>query len=204
MNLARKLFSDDAKLPIAFVSSVLGSTLSGGVCSVTFSGHQVGDLLIACLGTQDDDEGTYTSGWTKATWFYTSSTSQRSGMVLYKFATSTANDTVTLTNAGTSTANYAGGMTFRNVSGIGTIEIISGITGDADKTIPIPAITPSVTDGSSWLYACGYIPLLTGCTDYTLASGQLYIANIAGTQVARTASSSSNLSNISAVLELLN
>jgi hypothetical protein len=191
--------------PIEFVNGFTGSTLVSGVSSVTFSGHQIGDLLIATGGGQRSTDPTFTAGWTKITSFFSTNLT-RVGIIVYKFATSTANETVTFTSTGSSSAAYSAGHIYRNVVAIGNSVARTNISvAEGDTTVPLLDLTLQKTNSTSWVYASSYIPQLASATDMTENNGQLYLASLSSNFTARTANTDgSSLVNISGVVELLN
>lgn len=134
------------KTPVSFVTAITGTSLVAGLTSVTFTGHQTGDLLIAIGGSQQSTDPTFTSGWTKIiSSLY--STGPRIAVAVYKFATSSANDTVIFTGTGTSASSYSSGIVFRNASGIGASSFNNTTT--FSLSFPVNALTLQKTNGTS-------------------------------------------------------
>lgn len=89
------------KSPIQFIAGILGTTNSVGNSTITISGQQLGDLMIAGAGSTSTIDPTYTSGWTKINASkYNDGTSQRTGISLYKFATSSASEVLSIAGPG--------------------------------------------------------------------------------------------------------
>lgn len=190
---------------VKFIDSHTGTTLSAGVTSVTFTAtHAVGDLLIATGGGRQEADPTFTAGWTKIASYFSPSSSKRVGIIVYKFATSTADATVTFTSSGTSSDNYSGGQVFRNVSAIGNSAVRTNISGLADTSVPLPAMSLTQNNGTSAIYASTYIPYITSVPDMSIGDGQAYWEQVGPDFTARTATISLDVSNISGVVELLN
>lgn len=192
--------------PIKFVSSVFGSTLAtGGITSVTFSGHQVGDLLIAGGGGQRTTDPTFTAGWTKINSYQSPSNSARVGIIVYKFATTTANETITFTSTGSSTAVYSGGITFRNVSAIGANTTKTAYSGNAVSSIAVPTLTMNNTSGKSAVIVATYIfsaTNISACTGCSIGSGFAY--ELGATSFTGRTATVNNIQSICGVVELLN
>lgn len=204
MLLNRRL-SSTTKQPISFIGSMYGSTLSGGVTSVTFTGHLTGDLLIAMGGSQQTADPSFTGGWTKACSYYSPANSVRVAIIVYKFATSSSNDTVTFTGTGTSSGTYSGGQIFRNVSSIGNTTTKTNYSGNAVSSIAVPTLTLSVTNGSSAVVVANYIAAansISACTGCSIGNGLAYELG-AASFTGRTATVTTVQSIIGAV-ELVN
>lgn len=166
--------SQSFKSRIEFVSGVNGTTLTSGVTSVTFSGHQTGDFLLAMGASQQTADPTVTGGWTKIC-SYTATGTIRVGILVYKYATSTASDTVTFTGTGTSTAQYSSGFIFRYVRGIGNFNTVTN-TGSLGSSIPSPSLTLSdTTTGISALVLASYVGNMTAAPNsMTVSNGMAY------------------------------
>lgn len=164
------------KSRIQFISGVNGSTLATGATSVTFSGHQVGDFLLAMGGSQQTADPTFTAGWTKICSYNAPTANPRVGIIVYKYATSTANETVTFTGTGTSSAQYSAGYTFRYVRGVGNSNVVTGTTAAAQTTVPSPSLTLSdTTNGTSALILASYLGFITGAPNsMTVTNGMAY------------------------------
>lgn len=192
---------------IQFIDGFIGSALTSGVTSVTFTGHKVGDLLIAIGGSQQTADPTYTSGWTKITSFNNTNTNFRVGIIVYKFATSTASETLTFTGTGTSTAFYSSGQIFRNVTGIGASASISTAITGITPVYNTPALTLTSNKGSSTLFGGTYVPYTTTGnnvkTNYD--SGNFYILNQNGNYTtAQAQTSGATGTGACGIVELLN
>lgn len=164
------------KSPIQFISGFTGSTLSSAATSVTFSGQQVGDFLIAYGGSQQTADPTFTSGWTKICSYNSPTGNPRVGIIVYKFATSTSNETLTFTGTGSSASVYSGGYIFRYVRDIGNFNVVTGTTAFAQTSIPSPSLTLSdTTTGQSALFLASYLGLMTAAPNsMTVTNGMAY------------------------------
>lgn len=162
------------KSPIQFIGGFTGSTLSSGVTSVTISGHQVGDFLFVVGSSQQTADPSFTAGWTKITSFFSTGT-LRVGVMVYKFATTTANETVTFTGTGSSASAYSAAYVFRNVRAIGNSNVVTNIGGSA-SSIASPSLTLSdTTTGQSALILASYAMTMTAVPNsLTIANGMSY------------------------------
>jgi hypothetical protein len=115
-----------------------------GTGAMSFSNMQVGDFMLAYIGTQSLTEPTYSAGWTKVDFFsgVYLGTDNRGCLIIYKVATG-ASDTLNWTGVGSSAQNYGLGIVVRNVSGVGA-RSMNGIGGAAnsDTTMDINALGP--------------------------------------------------------------
>lgn len=166
------------KSPIQFISGFTGSGLSAGVTSVTISGHQVGDFLLARGGNAaQSTDPTFTAGWTKiCSYNCTAAGSLRVGILVYKYATTTANETVTFTGASaTAAAAYSAGYVFRYVRGIGNFNTVTGVTTSA-SSVPTPSLTLSdTTTGISTLVLASFVGAMIGAPNsMTVTNGMAY------------------------------
>lgn len=161
MTIAQGLIGS-SKSTIQFIAGISGSNLSSGVTNVTFSGHQAGDFLLAVAGTQQGIDPTFTDGWNKIVSYTGSSgTAQRTGIIVYKYATSSDNDIVNFTGNGTAAAAYSAGYIFRNVRGVGNSNTVNGTT-STGTSIASPTLTLSdTTTVKSTLVLCSYAPSIT-------------------------------------------
>lgn len=181
-----------------------GTTLSSGVTSVTFSGAPAitGHLLLALGGTQSITEPTFTDGWTKVCSFSSTGSLQRTGIIVYKYATSQT-EVVTFTGSGSSAVNYSAGVSFRNVSGIGNtatyLDNTSGLS-----TINSPSLTLRRTDGSSALFLSWYAATITAAPNgLTVTNGVAYGTGYSS-WAGGTFTVSGSGTGISGIVELLN
>lgn len=192
--------------PIEFVSGRLGSNLTAGVTNVTFTGHAVGDLLIATGASRTNTAPTFTAGWTTITsWGNTISANSRTAVMVYKFATSTDNETLTFTSAAATVAfPYSAGHTFRNVTGIGNFSTHTSATASS-ATYNFTPLTLSATDSSSAIYGGTFIPVTISTTvsDAIINNGHIYALNKNGT-VTGAGSVTTAANPNSGLVELLN
>lgn len=159
--------------PIQFIGGILGTVLTSGVTSVTFTGHAVGDLLLVLGGSQQSADPSYTAGWTRIT-SYNSTGTLRVGIILYKWATSTGNDVITFTGTGSSTIRYSSGHIFRNVLRIGNSNVVTGTSANG-STLPSPSLTLSDTRGGSALVLATYnAGIGTAPNSMTVSAGMAY------------------------------
>lgn len=197
-------------VPVSREASIAGTTLAGGVTSVTFSGiHNVGDMLVAVGGSQSTTEPTYTAGWTRINGASSASDS-RSLVVVYFIANTSGNITVTFTGAGNSGAIYSNGTVFRNASGPGANAMFSapGIT----STVSFSGITPNVKDGTSAVIAYTFAGVII-----SVSYGGPIIWAVTGSQAAgafatgittdivsgQLVTNGASLANISVITEIL-
>jgi hypothetical protein len=192
------------KLPITFIGGITGSTLASGVTSVSFTGHQVGDVLIALGGSQQVGDPSFTAGWTKICSFVGSASPFRMGMFVWKRATSTASDTLTFTGTGTSAVAYSAGYIFRNVRDIGNFNVRSTASGTTTTTPDTPSLTLSdTTTGQSALVVATYTATATAVPNaMTLANGMGY--GLLRSSWAGGTMTTAVALNVSGIVELLN
>ena len=89
------------KSPIQFIAGILGTTNTVWNSTVTITGQQPGDFLIAAGGSNTSVDPTFTVGWTKINSSkYNSGGNIRTGISLYKIATSSASEVLTITGSG--------------------------------------------------------------------------------------------------------
>lgn len=194
-----------SKSPIQFIGGITGSTLSSGVSSATFTGHQTGDLLIAMGGSQQTADPTFTSGWTKITSYNSTVTTLRVGILVYKFASSSNNDTITFTGTGTSTANYSAGYIFRNVRAIGNSNVVTNVGATASTTIASPSLTLSDTaTGQSALVLSTYIATITAAPNSMTAINGLAYGLLRSSWAGGNFTSSGAVTAACGIVELLN
>lgn len=195
-----------AKRPIEFVASYGGSTLSGGATSVTFTGQSLGDFLIAFGGTQSLGDPSFTSGWAKIISYAATAAASRAGILVYKFADTTSNDTLTFTGIGSSGLAYSGGLRFKNVRGIGATNTYLQPTGQAaDNTVPTPSLTCSDASSRSAVVAATFFAAASVSGIANLAAGMAYELNVVSKAQNNTgfAPPSGTAVNISGIVELL-
>jgi hypothetical protein len=193
------------KLPIAFIGGFTGSTLVSGVTSVSFSGHQVGDVLIAMGGSQQTADPSFTAGWTKICSFVGSGSPSRMGMWVWKRATTTATETLTFTGTGSSAVVYSAGYIFRNVRDIGNFGVVNTASTTTTTTPPTPSITLSdTTTGQSALVVASYFSGVTAVPNaMTVANGMGY-GLLRSSWAGGTMTMSGAVYNVSGIVELLN
>lgn len=158
---------------ITAIGTYLGSSLSSGVTSVTFTGVKAGDFLVAMGGSHAATKPSYTAGWSEAC-FYTGTNSfgSRSGIIVTKVAESST-ETVTFTGSGSSGTNYSAGLALTNVTAVGNVGTISS-NAEPEITFPSPTLALQRTDGTSALLLASYF---AGSTAIAAAPGSLTISN---------------------------
>lgn len=194
------------KLPIQFVGGITGSTLATAVTSLTFTGHQVGDVLIAMGGSQQTADPSFTAGWTKICSFVDSySTSFRVGIFVWKRATTTANEVLTFTGTGSSAVAYSAGHIFRNVRDIGNFGIVNIAVASTTTLVASPAITLSdTTTGQSALVLAHHTGTMTAAPNtMTVANGMAY-GLLRSSWAGGNFTTSTGVAAISGIIELLN
>ena len=193
------------KLPITFIGGSTGSALSSGVTSVSFSGQQVGDVLIAMGASQQATDPSFTAGWTKICSFVGSGSPSRMGMWVWKRATTTATETLTFTGTGSSASIYSAGYIFRNVRDIGNFGVVSTASTTTTSTPSTPSITLSdTTTGQSALVVASHFSGVTAVPNaMTVANGMGY-GLLRSSWAGGTMTLSSATYNISGIVELLN
>lgn len=148
------------------VQSILGSTLSGGVTTVTIPATQDGDLIVAfgsASGTATPP--TASVGWTTITTFNNNPTftgNDRATRVVWQRTTG-GGKTLTFTGAGTSGVNYSGALIFRNAIGIGSYAATSATTTSGSTSFSAPAFAQSFASSTVMMF--GYVPNVTACTN---------------------------------------
>ena len=92
-----------SKSPIQFIANTTGTIPASSNTILTFSGHQTGDFLLAIAAngssTVNDSAIYNNNGWTKIKSFANDGGSpgfRYSGVFYYKYASSTANEVLTL------------------------------------------------------------------------------------------------------------
>lgn len=194
----------DYYYPINFVGSVLGTSISAGVTSVTFTGHSTGDLLLAVGATSSTTKPTITAGWTEILTFTNDSPFlSRCALMAYRFAPSSADTTLTFTGSGTSAGEWSSGMTFRNVSSIGASAKVDNTANSATTTIATPALTLSVTNGSSALALFAFRPYISASPGSLIITNGMAYGLEQSTWPAGNMTTSSNQPPISAIVELV-
>ena len=199
-----------ARPPIQVISTIAGTGITSGVTSVTFSGHKVGDFLLAVAGSQQTTDPTFTSGWTKIL-NAIGNTGTRIVIAVYKIATSTASDTVTFTGTGTSATVYSTGMIARNVSGVGTTFSLSS-SSVATTSFSTPTIQAADRSGRSLIVWSHFnqtttnisgTPTVTTMPNVTYPAYGSYLLKTLEWTV-RTVTLSANSSPIGVLIELKN
>ena len=193
------------KLPITFIGGSTGSTLVSGVTSVSFSGQQVGDVMIAMGASQQTTDPSFTAGWTKICSFVGSGAGAlRIGTLVWKRATTTATDTLTFTGTGSSAAIYSAGYIFRNVRDIGNFGVVNTTSTTGSTSIPSPTLTLSdTTTGQSALVAAIHTSGITAAPNsMTVSNGMAY--GLLRSSWAGGNFTASNVIPISGIVELLN
>lgn len=164
--------SAGAPTAVSVFSSVAGTTLSSGVTSVTFTGHAVGDMLVAAGGGQTLAEPTYTAGWTRINGGGVFFTVNRSVVVVYFIANTTSSITVTFTSSGTSGGVYSNGIIFKQANSIGASAVTQISAGST--SIPYSALTLDQTNGTSAVVVVTYAGNITAISSpptWTLING---------------------------------
>jgi len=142
---------------VQLTSSFSGAGLSGGVTYVTFTGQNIGDLLLAFGTTNQNAPNGITAGWTIAGNAYVSN---RSLTIAYKFADTTAADTIYFYGSGDSPYSHCGGMRLLNGKGIGAFAF--NTNGGTTGSPSMPALTLQKTNGSSAVACATYLMDGTG------------------------------------------
>lgn len=200
MGIQQLLFGG-GKGPIQFVKGVAGSTLSGGVTTVSITGINPGDFIVALGTTQRNTEPTYTAGWTRITG-QTDASYTRSYTIVYKIATSSS-ESVSFTGSGSSTLVYSQAIVFKNVSGPGASSNFT--TSGLVTSFNVAALTLNNNSGSSVVIAANITPAsTTSISGMTLATGNIGY-KLGATSFAATAGvANGNVVNRSSTIELLN
>jgi hypothetical protein len=147
------------------VQSILGSTLSGGVTTVTIPATQDGDLIVAFGSAIRSTPPTVTAGWTTITTYNNNpggTGNDRATRVVWQRTTGNG-QTLTFTGAGTSGVNYSGALIFRNAIGIGSYAATSATTTSGSTSFAAPAFAQSFSSSTVMMF--GYVPNVTACTD---------------------------------------
>ena len=140
-----------SKSPIQFIANTTGTVPANSNTILTFSGHQTGDFLLAIAANaySISDSAIYNNnGWTKIKSFANDGGSvgfRVSGVFYYKYASSTANEVLTLSSG---IIGWAGsvGLIFRNVRDVGSSNVSNTTAGSPNITsIPTPTLTLSDT-----------------------------------------------------------
>jgi len=158
---------------VQLASSFMGPGLSGGVTYVTFTGQNIGDLLLAFGSTIQNAPNGVTSGWTIVGNGYVTS---RSITIAYKIADTTADDTVYFYGSGDSPYSHCGGMRLLNGKGIGAFGFY--LNGATTGSPGVPALTLQNTNGTSAVACATYLMDGTGvATDpaSTFTSGMGFV-----------------------------
>lgn len=193
-------------VPISFVKSISGSGISGGTTSVTFTGHQKGDLLLAMGGNRVNTPFAVPAGWTLAKAVGFTGNQQRAITTCWKIAESADPVTIQFTGGGggDSTTPYSGGMVFRGARGIGATASHSG-SGAGVNTLNFAGLTPQVANGSSCMVVTTYLAAPDGFTGapagWTMSGGFLY--RLAQSAMAAGTGPCNNVFNVTVSLELL-
>lgn len=132
-------------------------TWATGSTTVTMPAHQAGDLLIACVFR---DGGTVTppAGWTL---LLTNGQSSFQGSIYWKIAASSSEVSGTWTNA----TDLAIGV-YRNANNANPFGGTSTATGSSG-TLAKGAVTPVVTDGTSWFLLFAMCRVTTQTPNYS-------------------------------------
>jgi hypothetical protein len=164
------------KSPIQFIAGITGTALTSAVTSVTFTGHQPGDLLLAMGGSQQVADPSFTAGYTKICSWNNNNTFFRVGILVYKFANSSNSDTISFTGTGSSTLNYSAGYIFRNVRAIGNFNVINTSVNAGVTSAPSPSLTlGDTTNVKSALVLATFVPIITAAPDsLTVTNGMAY------------------------------
>lgn len=192
------------KPAITVVNTYGGSQLSNGVTTVTLTGLQVGDFLVAAGGSTQLADPTYTAGWAKAT----SASANISGggdrgfVIVTKRATSTS-ETITFTGTGTSSFIYSSAIALRNASLIGGTATYA--TTSNGTALPLPdSLSLSGLGGRSAVLCFSYVSTATANSfGYTTSNGVTYGLNQTSWSSGRTLTASTATGHITAIVEVL-
>ena len=143
-----------SKSPIQFIANTTGTVPANSNTILTFSGHQTGDFLLAIAANGSStvgDSAIYNNnGWTKIKSFANDGGGvgfRYSGVFYYKYASSTANEVLTLSTNITSGFGWPGsvGLIFRNVRSVGSSNVSNSTTIYGVTSVPTPTLTLSDT-----------------------------------------------------------
>lgn len=143
-----------AKSPIQFIANTTGTIPANSNTILTFSGHQTGDFLLAIAANGSsavNDAAIYNNnGWTKIKSFANDGGSiglRYSGVFYYKYASSTANEVLTLSTNISPAYGWPGsvGLIFRNVRSVGSSNVSNSTSGTVAASVPTPTLSLSDT-----------------------------------------------------------
>jgi len=143
-----------SKSPIQFIANTTGTVPANSNTILTFSGHQTGDFLLAIAANGSsvvNDSAIYNNnGWTKIKSFANDGGGagfRYSGVFYYKYASSTANEVLTLSTNITFSFGWPGsvGLIFRNVGGVGSSNVSNSTSTSQVSLVPTPTLSLSDT-----------------------------------------------------------
>lgn len=185
--------------PVAFVGENSFTSITDTTRTLTLSGLNPGDMVVAVTGNRISSVPPLPSGWSNITGDTTSvSGADRSLRVQYRFATSTSQSITALCS------NIAM-IGLRNASTIGQYNTYSD--GNIVTSLRIPSLAGLDTSGVGFLYAGSYVT-----TYYTSVTSPWSLLSNAGVYVSDNTSSSifndfvdfsTNVASLSFALEIL-
>lgn len=189
--------------PISVVNTFLGSSISSGVTTVSMTGLQVGDLLLAAGGGAGTNDLTAT-GWTMVASVKGVVASNNRVLTIFTRTATETSHTATITGASLTNAQpFSCGIAFRSATSIGASNTIYSTATGTAVTLPT-SLSMQRTDGTSALACFSYVSTIDGNNfSFTTSNSVTYKLGQSSWATERTLNSYNTIGFLSGVVEVL-